>query len=333
MRVLVTGGAGYIGSHTCLELLKKDYEVIVVDNLSNSNKVALKRVQELANKKIVFYEIDITNRTKLEEVFINHKIDAVIHFAGLKSVSESICNPIEYYTNNLLSSLVLFELMKLYNVKKLVFSSSATVYGIPKEVPIKENANRITSTPYGETKIMIEKILEDIHLSDNAWSIVLLRYFNPIGADDSGLIGEDPRGIPNNLMPYICQVASGKLEKLNIYGDTYKTIDGTGVRDYIHVSDLAKGHIKAIEYSFKGVEAINLGTGKGFSVLELVNTFERTNNISVKFEIVAPRNGDIAECYADVSKATKLLNWRAEKSLEDMCKDSWNWQSKNINGY
>lgn len=333
MKVLVTGGAGYIGSHTCLELLRAGYEVIVIDNLSNSHKIALDRVEKLAEKTITFYEADVMDKIALESIFSSHHIQAVIHFAGLKAVGESVDHPLSYYKNNLISSIVLFEVMQQYGVKKLVFSSSATVYGIPEKTPITEDAPRSTTNPYGTTKLMVEQMLEDIAASDPSWQIALLRYFNPIGADVSGLIGEDPNGIPNNLMPYITQVAAGRLEELSIYGQDYDTPDGTGIRDYIHVVDLASGHLKALEYDHQGIESFNLGTGKGSSVLELVNTFEEATGVSIKRKIVDRRAGDIAACYADVSKAKRLLKWNAKKSLLDMCNDSWHWQSSNIHGF
>lgn len=333
MEILVTGGAGYIGSHTCLELLRAGYDVIVIDNLSNSQKIALDRVERLSGKSLVFYEEDVMNKSALLKIFTKHHIQAVIHFAGLKAVGESVEQPLSYYKNNLVSSLILFEVMRQYSVKKLVFSSSATVYGTPKTTPIREDAPRSATNPYGTTKLFIEQILEDLATADPTWQISILRYFNPIGADISGQIGEDPNGIPNNLMPYVTQVAAGQLEELNIYGQDYDTLDGTGVRDYIHVVDLAKGHLKALECSHKGIEAFNLGTGKGSSVLDLVTTFEKATNIKIKRKIVDRRAGDVASCYADVSKAQRLLGWESEKTLYDMCKDAWNWQSRNVNGY
>lgn len=333
MEILVTGGAGYIGSHTCLELLRAGYDVIVIDNLSNSHKIALDRVEELSGKSIAFYEADVMDRSALENIFKQHQIKAVIHFAGLKAVGESVEKPLYYYKNNLISSLVLFEVMERNAVKKLVFSSSATVYGVPEKMPIKESAPRSTTNPYGATKLMIEQMLEDIATADATWQISLLRYFNPIGADISGRIGEDPNGIPNNLMPYVTQVAAGRLNELSIYGQDYATFDGTGVRDYIHVVDLAKGHLKALEYSHQGIEAFNLGTGTGSSVLDLVTTFEEATGISIKRKFVDRRAGDVAACYADVSKAEYLLNWKAEKTLYNMCKDAWSWQLQNPNGY
>lgn len=333
MAVLVTGGAGYIGSHTCLELLKSGYTVIVIDNLSNSQRASLDRVKELTGRSITFYQGDVMDKSVLNQIFTKHSIDSVIHFAGLKAVGESVIQPLTYYQNNLISSLILFEVMQRHNVKKLVFSSSATVYGVPETIPIHEAAPRSTTNPYGATKLMIEQILEDLALSDTEWDISLLRYFNPIGADGSGRIGEDPNDIPNNLMPYITKVAAGQLEELNIYGKDYDTPDGTGIRDYIHVVDLAKGHLKALEYSHSGVEAFNLGTGVGSSVLDLINTFKSATGIHVKHKFVGRRTGDVAKCYADSTKAKEVLGWKAEKSLYDMCRDAWQWQSQNPNGY
>ena len=333
MKVLITGGAGYIGSHTCLELLKENHEIVIIDNLSNSQITAIARIEQISGKTVTFYKGDLTEKSVVEKIFKKHSIDAVIHFAGLKAVGESVVKPLLYYKNNLISSLVLFEVMAQYNVKKLVFSSSATVYGFPKHVPIEESALRSTTNPYGSTKLIIEQVLEDIASSDPEWDISLLRYFNPIGADSSGLIGEDPNGIPNNLMPYITQVASRKLEELSIYGQDYDTPDGTGIRDYIHVVDLAKGHLKALEYSHNGVEAFNLGTGTGSSVLDLLKTFESVTGICVKHKFVDRREGDVASCYADVSKSETVLGWKAEKNLHDMCKDAWRWQSQNPEGY
>lgn len=326
MKVLVTGGAGFIGSHTVVELLNAGYEVVIVDNFSNSKPQALDAIKTITKKDFKFYEVDLLDKENLNNVFEDNKdIEAVIHFAALKAVGESVAKPIEYYHNNITGTLSLLECMKKHNVKKIVFSSSATVYGDPKSVPIKEDFPKCATNPYGQTKVMIEQILEDVHTSDNEWSVVLLRYFNPIGAHESGLIGESPNGIPNNLMPYINQVALGKLDHLNIFGNDYNTPDGTGVRDYIHVVDLAKGHIKAIERTTKmtGVESYNLGTGKGYSVLEIVKNFEKATGVKIKYEIAPRRPGDIAECYADPSKAENVLGWKAEKNLEDMCKDSW----------
>ncbi len=326
MKVLVTGGAGFIGSHTVVELLEAGYEVVIVDNFSNSKPQALEAIKTITKKDFKFYEVDLLDKKNLNNVFEDNKdIEAVIHFAALKAVGESVEKPIEYYHNNITGTLTLLDCMRKHNVKKIVFSSSATVYGDPSTVPIKEDFPKSATNPYGQTKVMIEQILEDVYKSDNEWSVVLLRYFNPIGAHESGLIGESPNGIPNNLMPYINQVALGKLDHLNIFGNDYNTPDGTGVRDYIHVVDLAKGHIKAIERATKmtGVEAYNLGTGKGYSVLEIVKNFEKATGVKIKYQIAPRRPGDIAECYADPSKAEKVLGWKAEKSLEDMCKDSW----------
>ena len=330
MAILVTGGAGYIGSHTCVELLEKGEEIVIVDNFSNSKPEVLDKIKDITGKKFKFYEVDLLDKTKLEKVFQDNHIEEVIHFAGLKAVGESVKKPIEYYHNNITGTLVLLELMKKHNCKKIVFSSSATVYGNPKTVPIKEDFPLSTTNPYGSTKLMIEQILRDVAGADSEFSCILLRYFNPIGAHESGLIGENPNGIPNNLMPYIARVATGQYEKLNVFGNDYDTPDGTGVRDYIHVVDLAKGHIKAIEKArnMKGVEAYNLGTGKGYSVLDLVNTFEKVNNVTVKYEIVPRRPGDIAICYADPSKAKEELGWTAEKDVEDMCRDTWNFIQK-----
>ena len=330
MAILVTGGAGYIGSHTCVELLEKGEEIVIVDNFSNSKPEVLDKIKDITGKKFKFYEVDLLDRTKLEKVFQDNHIEEVIHFAGLKAVGESVKKPIKYYHNNITGTLVLLELMKKYNCKKIVFSSSATVYGNPKTVPIKEDFPLSTTNPYGSTKLMIEQILRDVAVADSEFSCILLRYFNPIGAHESGLIGENPNGIPNNLMPYIARVATGQYEKLNVFGNDYDTPDGTGVRDYIHVVDLAKGHIKAIEKArnMKGAEAYNLGTGKGYSVLDLVNTFEKVSHVTVKYEIVPRRPGDIAICYADPSKAREELGWVAEKDIEDMCRDTWNFIQK-----
>ena len=332
MSILVTGGAGYIGSHTVVELLNKGEDVIIVDNFVNSKPSAIEAIKKITNKKFQFYELDLRDKEGLNEVFDENKdITAVIHFAGLKAVGESVAKPIEYYDNNIYGTLVLLEVMKAHNVKKIIFSSSATVYGDPKEVPIKEDFPLSATNPYGQTKLMIERILNDVYVSDNEWSIILLRYFNPIGAHESGLIGENPNGIPNNLMPYINQVALGKLDHLNVFGNDYPTPDGTGVRDYIHVVDLANGHLKALERAEKitGVEAYNLGTGKGYSVLDIVKNFEKATGQKIKYEITPRRPGDIAECYADPSKAEKYLGWKAEKDLEQMCKDAWNFTKKN----
>jgi len=335
MAILVTGGAGYIGSHTVVELLDAGYEVVVVDNLSNSKPEALRRVKEITGKDFKFYKIDLLDKDKLEQVFKENKLEAVIHFAGLKAVGESVSIPLKYYYNNITGTLILCELMEKYDVKKMVFSSSATVYGMNNKSPLTEDMPLSATNPYGRTKLMIEQILGDVFVADNSWSIALLRYFNPIGAHESGRIGEDPNGIPNNLMPYITQVAVGKREKLRVYGNDYDTHDGTGVRDYIHVVDLARGHLKALEkvMETKGVEAYNLGTGVGYSVLDVVNNFEKATGQKVPYEIVGRRPGDVAVCYADPSKAEKMLGWKAEKTLEDMCRDSWNWQKNNPAGY
>jgi len=335
MAVLVTGGAGYIGSHTCVELLDKGYDVIVIDNLSNSSEKALKRVEEITGKKLTFYNADLLDREAVENIFKNGNIDSVIHFAALKAVGESVSKPLEYYYNNITGTLVLCDVMRKFGVKKLVFSSSATVYGNPETVPIRENFPLSATNPYGRTKIMIEQILQDIYAADNTWSIALLRYFNPVGAHKSGLIGEDPRGIPNNLVPYITQVAVGKLDCLRIFGNDYDTPDGTGVRDYIHVVDLAKGHIKALEKlnDSTGVLIYNLGTGRGYSVLEMVKAFEKVCGKPIKYKIADRRPGDIATCYADPTKAKEELGWVAEKDLQEMCEDSWRWQKNNPDGY
>lgn len=336
MSILVAGGTGYIGSHTCIELINAGYEVIIVDNFCNSKPEVLKRIEELSGVKPKFYEVDVLDREALSKVFDENNIEAVINFAGLKAVGESVEKPIEYYNNNITGTLVLCDVMRKYNVKKLVFSSSATVYGMENNVPFNEEMPTANATnPYGSTKLFIEQILKDIFISDNEWSIALLRYFNPIGAHESGRIGEDPNGIPNNLMPYITQVAVGKMEFLRVFGDDYDTPDGTGVRDYIHVVDLAKGHLKAVEkiMDTKGVEAYNLGTGIGYSVLDVVKNFEKASGQKVPYKIMERRPGDIGICYANASKALKELGWKAEKGLEDMCKDSWRWQKNNPKGY
>lgn len=327
MKILVTGGTGYIGSHTVVELLNSNYEVIVIDNFSNSKKEVIDKIKSITNKDFTFYEGDVCNKDLLRKIFTENEIDAVIHFAGYKAVGESVQKPIMYYRNNIDSTLSLIEVMNEFDCKKIVFSSSATVYGSPKNLPIKEDFPLSTTNPYGSTKLMIENILRDLYISDNNWSIALLRYFNPIGAHSSGLIGEDPQGIPNNLMPYIVKVANKELKELSIFGNDYDTPDGTGVRDYIHVVDLAKGHIKAIEKVIKdkGIDAYNLGTGIGYSVLDIVTTFEKVNNIKVPYKIVERRSGDIAACYADPNYALEKLNWKAEKGIEEMCKDSYNF--------
>ena len=331
MSILVTGGAGFIGSHTVVELLEKGEDIVIVDNFVNSKPEVLEKIKKITEKDFKFYEVDLLDKENLEKVFIENKIEAVIHFAGLKAVGESVEKPIEYYHNNITGTLILLELMKKYNCKKIIFSSSATVYGTPKTVPIKEDFPLSTTNPYGSTKLMIEQILKDVCIADKEFCAILLRYFNPIGAHKSGLLGESPNGIPNNLMPYINQVALGKLDHLNVFGNDYPTVDGTGVRDYIHVVDLAKGHVNALKKAreITGAEAYNLGTGKGYSVLEIVKAFEDANNIKIKYEITARRAGDIAECYADPSKAKQELDWEATKNLEEMCKDSWNFTTQN----
>ena len=335
MSILVTGGAGFIGSHTAVELLNKGYDVIIVDNLVNSKESVIDSIKKITGKAPKFYNVDLLDKEKVDKIFDENKdIEAVIHFAALKAVGESVEKPILYYENNLQSTLVLVRAMQDHNVKRIVFSSSATVYGDPEKVPITEDMPVGAATnPYGETKVMIERILTDIYNADHEWSVMLLRYFNPIGAHESGLIGESPNGIPNNLMPYINQVALGKLDHLRVFGNDYDTPDGTGVRDYIHVVDLAKGHIKAIERCEKttGVETYNLGTGIGYSVLDIVKNFEKATGIKIKYEIAPRRAGDIAECYADPTKAEKVLGWKAEKDLEQMCKDSWNFTKKQFN--
>ena len=336
MKVLVTGGAGYIGSHTCLELLESGYEVVVIDNLCNANPKSLERVMELTGKTLEFYQGDVRDEALLTKIFAEHEIGCVIHFAGLKAVGESVAKPWEYYDNNLNSTLVLTKVMKQVGMKKIIFSSSATVYSADNEMPLREESRTGGCTnPYGWTKYMTEQILSGMAHADEAWSIALLRYFNPIGAHESGRIGEDPRGIPNNLMPFITQVAVGRREHLSIFGDDYDTPDGTGVRDYIHVVDLAKGHVAAVKYvtEHTGCEVFNLGTGVGYSVLDMVHTFIDINRVPVPYEIVDRRPGDIATCYADPAKSAKLLGWKAEKGMEEMCRDSWNWQSKNPMGY
>lgn len=335
MAVLVTGGAGYIGSHTVVELLNEGHEVVIVDDFSNSKPEVLNRIKTIAKKDFKFYEANLLDKAAITEIFEKETIDSVIHFAGFKAVGESVEKPVEYYHNNITGTLMLLEVMKEHGVKNLVFSSSATVYGMNNPSPLTENLPTSATNPYGYTKVMIEQILRDVYVSDNEWNIALLRYFNPIGAHASGLIGEDPSGIPNNLMPYITQVAVGKLPELSVFGDDYDTPDGTGVRDYIHVVDLAKGHLKALE-SFtdhKGVGTYNLGTGIGYSVLDLVKNFQRANDILIPYQIVERRPGDVATCYADASLAKEVLGWSAEKNLEDMCRDSWKWQSQNPNGY
>ena len=329
MSVIVTGGAGYIGSHTVVELLNENKEVIVVDNFSNSKPEMLGKIKKITNKDFKFYELDYSNKEKMDKVFAENKIDSVIHFAGYKAVGESVEKPIEYYTNNVSGTLNLLDVMRKHNVKTIIFSSSATVYGDPEVVPLTEMCKiGGTTNPYGSSKLFIEQILKDVYKSDNTWDVCILRYFNPIGSHESGIIGEEPQGRPNNLMPYIVRVASGELEELSIFGNDYNTPDGTGVRDYIHVVDLAKGHIKALEKLEKeksGIYIYNLGTGKGYSVLDMVHAFEKTTGQKIKYKITERRAGDIATCYADATKAKEELNWVAEKTLEDMCRDSWNY--------
>ena len=333
--ILITGGAGYIGSHTCIELVKAGFDTVVVDNLSNSKEESLKRVEKIVGKPVKFYENDVRDADALRKIFKENEIEAVIHFAGYKAVGESAKIPMEYYKNNLDSTFVLCDVMKEFNCKRLVFSSSATVYGVAKEMPLVETMPLGAINPYGRTKLFIEEILRDLYASDNEWCIALLRYFNPIGAHESGTIGEDPKGIPNNLMPYISQVAVGKLEKLHVFGNDYDTVDGTGVRDYIHVVDLADGHVKAVNWALKstGCEAINLGTGNGVSVLQLKDAFQRASGIEIPFQIDPRRPGDPDEVYSNADKAKTLLGWEAKKTIEDMCVDTWRWQSNNPNGY
>lgn len=334
-QILVTGGTGFIGSHTTLELIQSGYDVVVLDNLLNSKIEALYRLEKLTGEKISFHQIDLLDKKSMIKLFNDHEFDAVIHFAGLKAVGESVQKPLFYYQNNVTGTLNLLEVMNKNGVKNLVFSSSATVYGDPGESPIKEDSPVFTVNPYGATKLTIENILRDLHHADSSWSMSLLRYFNPVGAHESGEIGEDPNGIPNNLMPYVTQVAVGKLQKLNIFGNDYDTPDGTGVRDYIHVVDLAKGHLKALEqlFSEKGIFTYNLGTGNGSSVLDVVYAFQEATGISIPYTFAPRRPGDAAVCYADASKAEKKLNWKTERNLIDMCRDAWNWQSKNPNGF
>ena len=331
MVILVTGVAGYIGSHTSVELLEKGEEIVIIDNFCNSKPEVIEKIKEITKKDFKFYEVDLLDKPKLEKVFQENNIKEVIHFAGLKAVGESVQKPLEYYHNNITGTIILLEVMNKYNCKKIVFSSSATVYGLPKTVPIKEDFPLSTTNPYGSTKLFIEQILKDCCVADKEFAVILLRYFNPIGAHKSGLIGEDPNGIPNNLMPFIARVADGVYPELNVFGNDYDTHDGTGVRDYIHVVDLSIGHIKAIEKirNMNGVEIYNLGTGNGFSVLDLVKTFEKVNNVKVNYKIVGRRPGDIAVCYANCDKALKELGWKCEKNIEDMCRDTWNFILKN----
>ena len=335
MNILVTGGAGYIGSHTVVELLNEDQNVIVVDNLSNSKRAALDRVEDITGKSLTFYETDLLDKNELDDIFGRHDIDAVIHFAGYKAVGESVSKPLSYYHNNITGTLYLCEVMEKHGVSNIVFSSSATVYGDPDTVPIKEDFPLSATNPYGRTKLFIEEILRDLHIANENWNVALLRYFNPVGAHESGRIGEDPNDIPNNLMPYITQVAVGKLDELSVFGDDYPTHDGTGVRDYIHVVDLAVGHLKALDKLEQnpGVVTYNLGTGQGYSVLDVVEAFEEASGQDVPYKITDRRPGDIASCYADPSKAEEELGWNAERDIVDMCKDSWRWQSQNPEGY
>lgn len=335
MKVLITGGVGYIGSHTCVELLQQEYEIVVVDSLVNSNVEALKRVEKITGKEIPFHEIDLRDAEQLDKVFAQYSFDAVIHFAGLKAVGESVVKPLLYYQNNIGATLSLCEVMQKYNVKNIVFSSSATVYGEPETVPITEESPVKTTNPYGTAKLVIEMLLSDIYRSSKDWNVILLRYFNPVGAHPSGLIGEDPHGIPNNLMPYISQVAVGRLKKLFVFGNDYATRDGTGVRDYIHVVDLARGHIAALQRLSRnpGRVIYNLGTGRGYSVLEMIQAFEKASGKAIPYKIVDRRPGDVAECYADPSKAQRELNWQTRYDINGMCRDSWNWQSRNPEGY
>jgi len=333
-KILVTGGTGFIGSHTCVELLANGYEIVIADNLSNSKEAVTDRIEKISGKKVVFRKVDVCDYDALSEVFKENEIDAVIHFAGLKAVGESVQKPIEYYTNNIYGTLVLLKVMREYNCKKIVFSSSATVYGMNNKAPYTEDMPTSATNPYGYTKVMIEQILRDVCVADKDFSAVALRYFNPIGAHSSGLIGEDPNGIPNNLVPYIAQVASGRLKQLSVYGNDYDTPDGTGVRDYIHVMDLASGHVYAIDYAMKnkGFEPVNLGTGKGSSVLEVVSAYEKACGKPIPKKITSRRAGDIATCYADASKAKRVFNWEAKSDIEQMCADSWNFTKLNPNG-
>lgn len=335
MSILITGGAGFIGSHTCVEMLNSGYDVVVVDNLDNSSSESLDRVEKITGKKVKFYKQDVRNREALRKIFNENSIEAVIHFAGLKAVGESVREPIMYYDNNLINTLVLLETMNEFGVKKIVFSSSATVYGVATEMPLVEGMPLGAINPYGRTKLFIEHILTDLYAADKDWCVALLRYFNPIGAHKSGLIGEDPKGIPNNLMPYISQVAVGKLDKLHVFGNDYKTIDGTGVRDYIHVVDLALGHVKAIEWVLKntGCEPFNLGTGNGTSVLQLRDAFVKATGVDVPYVIDPRRPGDPDEVYANADKAKKVLGWTAKYGIEEMCEDTWRWQKNNPNGF
>lgn len=336
MKILVTGGAGYIGSHTCVELLENDYEVVILDNLYNSSEKAVNRIEKITNKKVTFYKTDLLNKEEMNAIFEKEKIDAVIHFAGLKAVGESVRKPLEYYQNNITGTLNLIDVMKKQNVKNIIFSSSATVYGNPASIPITEECPKgVCTNPYGWTKWMLEQILSDVYTSDSEWNVMLLRYFNPIGAHESGLIGEDPKGIPNNLLPYVAQVAIGKLECVGVFGNDYDTPDGTGVRDYIHVVDLAKGHVKALEKIKEkaGLKVYNLGTGNGYSVLDVIHAFEKACGHTIPYQIKPRREGDIATCYSKCDKAKDELGWEAQYNLDDMVSSSWKWQTMNPNGY
>ena len=336
MKILVTGEAGYIGSHTCVELLENDYEVVILDNLYNSSEKAVNRIETITNKKVTFYKTDLLNKEEMNAIFEKEKIDAVIHFAGLKAVGESVRKPLEYYQNNITGTLNLIDVMKKHNVKNIIFSSSATVYGNPASIPITEECPKgVCTNPYGWTKWMLEQILSDVYTSDPEWNVMLLRYFNPIGAHESGLIGEDPKGIPNNLLPYVAQVAIGKLECVGVFGNDYDTPDGTGVRDYIHVVDLAKGHVKALEKIKEkaGLKVYNLGTGNGYSVLDVIHAFEKACGHTIPYQIKPRREGDIATCYSKCDKAKEELGWVAQYNLDDMVSSSWKWQTMNPDGY
>ena len=334
MKILVTGAAGYIGSHTCVELLENDIEVVGIDNFSNSCQESLRRVQEITHKSLIFHRIDTLDRIRLDKIFDNYQFDAVVHFAGLKAVGESVKIPLKYYHNNITGTVNLCEVMSQHNVRTIIFSSSATVYGEPHKVPITEDFPTPAVNPYGRTKLFIEEILKDLHASDNRWNVILLRYFNPVGAHASGRIGEDPKGIPNNLMPYISRVAVGQLDELPVFGNDYPTPDGTGIRDYIHVMDLAAGHVCAFRKLIgkSGVHIYNLGTGQGYSVLEMITAFEKASGRKIKSRITARRLGDIAICYADATKALQELGWQARRGIEEMCTDTWRWQSMNPSG-
>ncbi len=334
-KILLTGGAGYIGSHTCVEMLNAGYDIVVVDNLCNSSEQSLQRIEQLTGKSVEFYQADIQDMSALKRIFTEHSISAVVHFAGLKAVGESVEQPVAYYQNNICGTITLCKAMQEHGVFNIVFSSSATVYGDPASLPIKEDFPLSATNPYGRSKLVIEEILRDLWVSDNRWNVTLLRYFNPVGAHASGMLGEDPAGIPNNLMPYIAQVASGKLERLSVFGSDYPTLDGTGVRDYIHVVDLARGHLMALDKMMdsSGVNVFNLGTGCGYSVLEMVAAFERAADTKVPYQIVDRRCGDIAACYADPSLAESVLGWKAELGLEEMCADTWRWQKNNPDGF